>query len=120
MSGMTGERLHVLLLDQAGGGAAGAIDALVAAGHVVSRCAAIGPAVGRCNTLAAGEPCPLDATPVDVVLELRVADAAPHTGFVGRGSCAQRNGVPLVVVPSADDVVAACEQAASGGPGSSR
>ena len=109
--GMTPRRTHVLLLERAGGAADRAVDALTAAGHVVSRCAAAGAPSGVCNALAAGQPCPLDATIVDVVVEVRAPGHPQHGVFEGGGACAHRNGVPLVVVSSLEDVVAACDQA---------
>jgi hypothetical protein len=93
---MTARRLHVLVLEGTDGAADSAVDTLTAAGHVVSRCQAAGGAQGGCNALAAGQPCPLDSTTVDLVLAVR-AGGPGRTPFGGATACAHRHHAPLFV-----------------------
>jgi hypothetical protein len=105
----------------------GAQDELERAGHEVVRCHDdVGPAF-PCAALQDGRACPLDAAPVDVVLDLHDARTAAPSPYEDGATCAIRQHVPLVVasdgrnafdqwstshVTRASDVVEACEQAA--------
>jgi hypothetical protein len=77
---------------------------LKAAGHNVHRCAD-GDSHAVCVAVR-GRPCPLDAEPVDVVVEVRTRTEV--AGVSDGVRCASRRGVPTVIA-SGDEVVKAAE-----------
>jgi hypothetical protein len=102
---------------------------LQAARHEVVRCHEPGAAAFPCNALS-GVPCPLDqGAPVDVALTVRAHPHPRPSSYEDGVTCALRRFVPLVVAGRAalspferwsttvadgtDDVVDACERAAS-------
>ncbi|MDZ4828224.1 MAG: hypothetical protein SGJ13_17435 [Actinomycetota bacterium] len=120
--------LNVLVIESERHAADETIGRLTKAGHSVTRCFEPGRPAFPCAALQADATCPLDAAPVDVVLDVRPRPRSqPAPGEVGIG-CAIRQHVPLVVAGSdvlnpfepfaaefvdrAGDVVGACERVA--------
>ena len=124
---MTGQ-LNVLVLESDAGAADVAETSLVEAGHQVVRCHEPGHALFPCNALAEGRACPLDGTPVDVTLDVRLHARTHPTAGEDGAVCALRQHVPLVVagpdvlnpfdrfatevIGRDDDIVASVERAA--------
>jgi hypothetical protein len=101
---------------------------LQGAGHDVVRCHGESEAAFPCAGLADGGSCPLDGVPVDVAVTVRDRPWEQPSPFEDGAVCALRQHIPLVAVDAAvnpfeawttravesgDDVVAACEDAAS-------
>ncbi len=119
--------LAVLVVEADHRAAESAAEALRDAGHRVLRCSEPDEPAFPCAGLGGGE-CPLDASSVDVVLDVRGHPRSTTTMTETGVTCALRDGVPLVVagrsafnpfelhaeavVASTDPstVVAACEQ----------
>jgi hypothetical protein len=91
------KRLHVLVLEGERP-VEKTVDALVVAGHRVSRCCQPTASTLPCNTLAAGQPCPLDGIGVDLVLDLRAREAGHPASLAEGAACAERHAAPHVVV----------------------
>jgi hypothetical protein len=124
---MVGGR-NVLVLESDPGAATAARQELSGAGHTVHSCHDPGQPSFPCNALRDGGGCPFEATPIDVVLDVRRRARTTPTVREDGVACAIRQHVPLVVAgptvfsPYADyatelcqdtaDVVAACERAA--------
>src|SRR5579885_479143 len=121
--------MRVLLLETDPGAGEPAATELRHAGHTVERCHEPGLGPFPCTGISEHR-CPLDerATP-DVVVTYRAHPYARPTPFEDGVSCAIRHNVPVVVagtsaqnpyaawsaeVAGDDDIVAACEAAASG------
>jgi len=98
------------------------------AGHDVVRCHGESDPAFPCAGLAEARSCPLDGLPVDVAVTVRDRSWAQPSPFEDGAVCALRQHIPLVTVDAAvnpfaawtsrtvergDDVVAACEDAAS-------
>ncbi|HEX2851432.1 MAG TPA: hypothetical protein VHN98_12800 [Acidimicrobiales bacterium] len=118
--------MHVLMPEVASPMAAEAADALTAAGHAVHTCHDPGHQGFACVALRDGD-CPLEASPIDVVLGVRrSADPQPRRSEDAL-LCGARHRIPLVVAGATEpnpferwtsatstvaDVVAAVEAAA--------
>jgi hypothetical protein len=100
---------------------------LIRAGHEVVRCHAQDEAPFPCRALLEGRGCPLDAGPVDVVVDCHARPSRVPALGEGGVVCGLRAGIPLVVAGSPvhpywrwaaieighdGDLLAACEQAA--------
>lgn len=121
------EQLNVLVLESDHGAADVARRDLEEAGHNVLRCHEPGHAAFPCNALN-GEGCPLESTPVDVTLDVRLHARTQPTPLEDGVRCAIQQHVPLVVagpnvldpfaefatvsVAREDDLVGAVERAA--------
>jgi hypothetical protein len=105
-------------------------EVLVGAGHEVGRCHEGADPPFPCAGLLEGSACPLEESPVDVIVTARNRAWPRPSPYEDGAVCALRQHVPLVVVapPSpaqpfvpwatktigwADNLVAACEEAAS-------
>lgn len=120
--------MKVLVLENIDGVADGAVAALEAGGHRVSRCHEPGQPAFPCTELSDPGSCPIENGPVDVALTVRSGTAAP-TCLEDGISCARRAHIPIVVagdvtpnpfarfaaatVEGIDGVVDACERAAA-------
>jgi hypothetical protein len=120
--------MDVLVLESEPGAADAAISALEGADHTVLRCHERGERAFPCRGLVPGA-CPLECGSVRVVLTVR-GHTLPRPSLLEDGvTCALRRRLPVVVAgstalnPFADfhvvdaarrDVVAACEEAATG------
>jgi hypothetical protein len=120
--------MDVLVVESDPGVADAAIEALEAAHHRVLRCHDAGSPAFPCRGLDPGD-CPLESGTVQVVLDVR-GKTTPRPDPLEDGvSCALRRRLPVVVAgtsainpfarfpvvdASRQDVVAACERAASG------
>jgi hypothetical protein len=119
-----------VLLNEAVAGAGDAADrALHAAGHDVARCTDPGAPAFPCAGMRDLKACPIRTGTVDVALTVRDSSGMAPTRHEEGALCALRHHVPLVVVGDAatdpflgwesafvgpdDDIVAACERAAS-------
>lgn len=120
--------MDVLVLESDPGVARLSIDDLEAAGHRVHRCHEAGIAAFPCVGLASDR-CPLETTPVDVVVTVRAHVRTGPTPLEDGLACALRRHLPVVVtgrtalnpyeeLGAVDGggigIVAACEQAATG------
>ena len=123
------DSLNVLVLESEPGAATSAVDELERAGHSVARCHdATGALAFPCNALVEGGACPLEASVIDVALDVR-GDVLPEPSPFEDGiSCAALRHVPIVVagrvvlnpfhryatavVKGTDGVAEACERAA--------
>lgn len=119
--------LEVLVLESDQGAADAAIQKLAAAGHRVVRCHDPGAAAFPCHALQTERNCPLRARTVDVALTVRarprsqpslledgiVCALKRHVPVVAAGSTVLNPFEPYAAVVAGDDIVAACEQAAS-------
>lgn len=121
--------LTVLVVDSHGqGGARGAAELLIHAGHTVHHCHEAAHASFPCNALTPVG-CPLDRHDVDVAVVVR-EHPLPRPTFLEHGAtCALRHGVPLVVTgrtvlspydpwasgttDDGDELTEVCHQAAS-------
>jgi len=122
------EKLNVLVLESDTGAADVAQTSLVEAGHSVVRCHESNHAAFPCNGLSDGGGCPLEGTPVDVALDVRLHARTHPTATEDGAVCALRQHVPLVVagpdvlnpfdgfatenIDRDDDIVATVERAA--------
>jgi hypothetical protein len=105
-------------------------EVLTGAGHEVGRCRQSGEAPFPCAGLVEGSTCPLEESPVDVVVAARNRAWPRPSPYEDGAVCALRQHIPLVVVapPSpaqpferwatktigwADDLIAACEETAA-------
>jgi hypothetical protein len=121
--------LNIMVLESEHGAATEATRELTEAGHTVLRCHDEGASVFPCRGLADESACHLRSHAVDVALTVRSGVFAQPTPLEDGARCALMQHVPLVVAgPSifdpytdleeavldrTDDVVAACEEAAS-------
>jgi hypothetical protein len=124
--------VRVLVLETNRRAADHAIAELRGAGHQVVRCHEVGLPAFPCNALCNNGVCELDASGgVDIVLDYRAHPLPRPTAYEDGVSCALRHHVPLVVVGTSalnpfdkwtaaiagdDEIVAACEAAASNRP----
>jgi hypothetical protein len=122
------EPLNVLVVESERDAAAYAVDSLTAAGHTIVRCHEAGKPAFPCNAIVEGRKCPLEASIVDVVLDVRPRPRSQPSPLEDGVTCALRQHVPVVVAgspvlnPFADyatavverdaDLVGACERAA--------
>jgi hypothetical protein len=118
--------MKVLVLESEVGAAEVAIAQLQRSGHEVHRCHENGERGFECAALH-GEACPLDAQPIDVVLDVRTRSSRFPTMLEDGVSCALRRHLPVVVsghtsthpytsfpvVEGGRDVVDTCERAAA-------
>ena len=121
--------MKILITEQRPGAATEVAQRLGAAGHMLTYCHSPDPDDAPCVALGATGRCPLAELEVAVVVDARVDRAAITDAEFG-AVCALRHGTPLVVagpVPDEntspwrdadvrckpEDVVAACDQAAS-------
>lgn len=119
--------MDVLVTESMRGAARVAVEQLEAAGHRVHRCHEDGSATFPCAGLTSE--CPLDATPIDLVLAIREAvRPSPAPGEDGV-TCGLRHRIPVAVTgqtlmnpfesfgaePVAGDLVAAVERIAAAG-----
>ena len=120
--------MDVLVVESEPSAADASIEALESAGHRVVRCHEPGAPAFPCRGLDPGD-CPLEHGSVQVVLDVR-GKTTPHPEPLEDGvSCALRRRLPVVVAgtsainpfsrfpvldASRQDVVAACERAATG------
>ncbi len=93
--------MKVLVLENVDGAADGAIAALEAGGHRVSRCHEPGQPAFPCSELSRPGSCPIENSPLDVALTVRSGTAAP-TCLEDGLACARRAHIPIVV---AGDVI---------------
>jgi hypothetical protein len=121
--------LNIMVLESECGAAGEATRELTAAGHTVLRCHDVGASVFPCRGLTDESTCPLRSHAVDVALTVRSVVSTQPTPSEDGARCALMQHVPLVVAGPAifdpytdlevavldrtDDVVAACEEAAS-------
>lgn len=91
------EKLNVLVLESDTGAADIAQTTLVDAGHSVVRCHEPNHPSFPCNGLTDGGSCPLEGTPVDVALDVRLHARTHPTATEDGAVCALRQHVPLVV-----------------------
>jgi hypothetical protein len=90
------EKLNVLVLESDAGAADVAETSLVDAGHSIVRRHQPNHTAFPCNGLAEGG-CPLEGTPVDVALDVRLHARTHPTPTEDGTVCALRQHVPLVV-----------------------
>lgn len=120
--------MEVLVVESEPGAAAIAIAQLEAAGHRVTRCHEPGQRAFPCVGLDPGR-CPLENDAIDVVLTVRARTNPRPSPLEDGVTCALRRHAPVVVAgrttinpfaqysvtdAGADDVVDACERAATG------
>ncbi len=120
--------MEVLVLESEPGAAAIAIAQLEAAGHRVRRCHEPGARAFPCAGLDPGH-CPLEDDAIDVVLTVRARSSGRPSPLEDGITCALRRHAPVVVagrksispfaqypvtITGIDDVVDACERAATG------
>jgi hypothetical protein len=123
--------MEVLVLESEPAAADAAIEALDAAGHTVVRCHDPGAGPFPCRGLDPGQ-CPLEHRPVRVVLDVRGRTSPRATALEDGVTCALRRRLPVVVAgktainpfaafsvadAAGNDVVEACERAATGAQG---
>ncbi len=123
------ETLRVLVVEGDRGAAECVQEDLAAAGHEVVRCHEPGAPAFPCNALSHDRQCPLEASVVDVALDVRRRPRSQPAPQEDGAVCALRHKIPLVVagptvlnpydeyatevVSATGDVVGACERAAT-------
>jgi hypothetical protein len=124
-----GDRFRVLVVETERGAADGVAHDLGRAGHEVLRCHEPGAPAFPCAALDARRSCPVLDGIVDVAVTVRSHPSPQPTALEDGAGCALRHHVPLVVAGAtalnpyeawatevldrSDDVVAACERAAT-------
>lgn len=121
--------MNVLVLESDPGAADAAISRLESEGHSVLRCHEPGEKAFPCSAVLPGGSCPIEREHVDVALTVRAHPRSMPSALEDGVSCALRARIPVVVagstslepfgalgatvVPGDEDLVRACERAAT-------